>query len=74
MCAGLRYLHCLNFAPVMVIEMPKDATPDDVRAALEKIAAAKAAERKQKRLASFGAWKKPVDGLDFQREARNEWE
>ena len=57
----------------MIIELPKDATPDDVRAALEKIAAAKAAERKRKRLASFGAWKTPVDGLEFQREARNEW-
>ncbi len=57
----------------MVIEMKKDATPEDVRAALEKINAAKAAERQRKRLASFGAWKTAVAGLDFQRESRNEW-
>ncbi|WP_375417946.1 hypothetical protein [uncultured Hymenobacter sp.] len=56
----------------MVIEMKKDATPDDVRAALEQLAAAKAEERKRKRLQSFGAWKSAVDGLDFQRESRNE--
>lgn len=57
----------------MVIEMKKDATPEDVRAALEKINAAKIAERQRKRLASFGAWKPTVDGQDFQRESRNEW-
>ena len=57
----------------MVIEMKKDATSDDVRAALEKINAAKAAERKRKRLASFGAWQTAADGLDFQRESRDEW-
>ena len=85
--SGLRFpdsLHqstvsCVIFAPpndsiVMVIELPQDATPEDVRAALEKIAAAKAAERTRKRLATFGAWKSaPVDGLAFQREVRNEW-
>lgn len=57
----------------MVIEMKKDATPEEVRAALEKINAAKAAERKRKRLASFGAWKTPVDGIAFQQESRDEW-
>ena len=57
----------------MVIEMKKDATPDDVRAALEKIQVAKTAERQRKRLASFGAWKTEIDGVDFQRESRNEW-
>ena len=57
----------------MVIEMKKDATPEDVRAALEKLNAAKAAERQRKRAASFGAWKTAVDGMEFQRENRNEW-
>lgn len=70
---GRRYLHQLNYFFVMVIEMKKDATPDDVRVALEQLAAAKLAERKRKRLESFGAWKSAVDGLDFQRERRDEW-
>ena len=58
----------------MVFEMKKDATPEDVRAALEKINAAKAAERQRKRTASFGAWKTAVEGMGFQRERRNEWD
>ena len=58
----------------MVIEMKPDATPDDVRAALEKIKAAKLAERRRKRQATFGAWQKPADGLAMQREGRDEWE
>ncbi|MBF9223194.1 hypothetical protein [Hymenobacter ruricola] len=62
-----------NQLPVMVIEMKPDATPEDVRAALEKLNAAKAAERQRKREASFGAWKTVPDGQDFQRESRNEW-
>ena len=57
----------------MVIEMKQDATPEEVRAALEKINAAKAAERQRKRLASFGAWKTAVDGMGFQREVRDAW-
>ena len=39
----------------MVIEMKKDATPDDVRIALEQLAAARAEEHGRKQ--SFGAWK-----------------
>lgn len=58
----------------MIIEMNKDATPDDVRGALEKIHAAKVAERKRKRLASFGAWKTAVEGVAFQHECRHEWD
>lgn len=57
----------------MIIEMKPDATPEDVRRALEKIQAAKVAERQRKRQASFGAWKTVVDGLEFQHENRNEW-
>jgi len=57
----------------MVIELKQDATPEDVRVALEKISAAKAAERQRKRKASFGAWKPGTDGIDFQNEDRNEW-
>jgi hypothetical protein len=57
----------------MVIEMKPDATPEDVRTALEKINAAKAAERQRKREASFGAWKTGADGQAFQRESRDEW-
>lgn len=57
----------------MVIEMKPDATPEDVRTALEKLQAAKAAERQRKRQATFGAWKAPVDGMKFQDESRHEW-
>lgn len=57
----------------MVIKMKQDATPEDVRTALEKLNAAKAAERQRKREAAFGAWKTAVDGLDFQNKSRNEW-
>ena len=57
----------------MIIEMKQDATPEDVRTALEKINAAKAAERQRKRQASFGAWKTVVDGQNFQNESRDEW-
>ena len=59
----------------MLIEMKPNATPNDVRAALEKINAAKVAERTRKRQATFGAWKSaPVDGLAYQRECRKEWD
>jgi hypothetical protein len=58
---------------IMVIELKQDATPEDVRVALEKINAAKAAERQRKRLAAFGAWKNAGDGMNFQQEARNDW-
>ena len=57
----------------MVIELKQDATPEDVRMALEKINAAKAAERQRKRRASFGAWKTDTDGVAFQQESRDEW-
>ena len=58
----------------MIIELKKDATPEDVRAALSQINAAKLAERRRKRQATFGAWQKPVDGLAFQQQAREEWD
>ena len=57
----------------MLFEIKKDATPEDVRAALDKIQAAKATERQRKRLASFGAWKTVVDGVEYQRTSRDEW-
>ena len=60
----------------MSIERKPDATPEEVRAALEKInAAAKVAKRTRKRLATFGAWKLlSVDGLAHQHECRKEWD
>ena len=59
----------------MVIEMKPNATAEEVRAALEKINAAKIAERTRKRLATFGAWKSaPVNGLAYQLECRKEWD
>ena len=71
---GLRYLYLSHSIPVMVIEMKPDATPEEVRAALEKINAAKVAERTRIRLATFGTWKQAPDALKFQQECRNEWD
>jgi hypothetical protein len=59
----------------MTIELPKNATKKQVKAAIEKL---EKALRKQNRKGNisrhFGTCKSDVDGLEFQKKVRSEWD
>ena len=55
----------------MIIEIKKDATDSEIKAALDK---AKGLRKKKKLVKYFGKLKLEVDGLEFQKQVRNEWD
>ena len=58
----------------MTIELPKNATKKQVKAALEKLERALRKERKGNISRHFGVCKSKVDGLEFQKKVRSEWD
>ena len=60
----------------MTIVLPKNATKKQVKAALEKMQRHLAQKKSKKgNIASlFGSCKSEVDGLEFQKKVRSEWD